>query len=1806
MAERIVSLRNSTFALCSTINKHLKASTSTHNHDLKALVVELRLLGGSLYSLEQFILELQGTEEDVSNASGPAKRPSWPAVDGCELLVQALQTLHAMADPDGLKQAKSALIGYRSKFGFILCASESLQDVDLQFSLLGKEPTLRLHRKGQSVDDAQDLSRSGSYAVEEYPRPVILSTWMAILNSPYHDCEPAEYAREMANIQTRRLESPLYRTASLRWPTYAEAHWARLGSQILSLFQKPKPFNFVQWVLEYARETYPRTFGSLAMSPKSLLELTDALCNGSISPLHMAAALGLPSLCKDLLSKGADVNDIGFLGSPLFCAFVGPKVLTTRAEPESWASLLDSDHAGKDRAATIILLLDKGADCGYKYQWKNAEEVSLAGLSLWAALINYHDPIFNITMARGAGLDSAIIQLMQREKFRDPAVASQVSVSRLLTFLFDLTLAPEAEKDPNAEELRETVHLLMKESGIIFAGAQDGQCVPGLGDVRFRFLVRESIVNSDSFLFHRLILDPRFDPDLSFDESQVGGTILHMATEGGHVEIIDSLIKAGASLAATDAEGRTPMMVVEEPPVLSKLILEYGATTTDVDNNGRTIWHLAASTNYAALIKWLRESDPCKQQNLTTRNLLGCTPLDDAFLYISSLRSLPKGWKQTPPVAARTLLADYDTIPPVESTAALLHCAIEWGELDLLDDLIKLGCKPDKSQGPLLRSLNLSASNEMLEKVLELCKDSSLIFDDGASVAETILTNTVLDIRQNDATFAHPTAHPSCYPKLTESAYEKLLTPEVLKSRDSRGRGIWERLCDNVLPMVSGPSCQHPQQLLFLSSFICTALASLNSHGVLEAYEQDTGSWAVLYMADRTGASPSWERWQFPFIPYALDFSTPSGDGPKFVDSTAGLLLLAQAVRRGQASLVELLIAKGVKVHIQRPDLYNKSLLEHLIPDVILIGPILETLLESLEPLSLVNQQHRLFRALLELRRESHSLRILKALLVQKLIDPNQVSTDQPDPRTMLQEAIDERRPDLALVLLDHGADPALTENGDHAILAAAKGGYVDIFNKVVEVAGSDFNWHCYYDVSGERTFNALQVAAANGRPNALSWLLERTSLRFDIDGGSPRNSLAPIHLAVKGGSLSCVRVLDDSGANLEIQDSNGSTPLMLAIRGEHEDIFRYLLDVGVNTELDRYGIHIASSKSRAAAGFISEYVANKLGVTPPEPLRLPDPVKLGSCLADLIEHCHSHSEGVIAKVLTHVPKEFLVSAVLPCRGCTLLSFAGAHGCTHMMLELVEGGFGGFITGCATHWPVGYNVLHHACFGLLRQLDDEEPELIETTIIFIRKCLDAYLAEGILWFLVDSTPLHAIVQFGGVTHGERFEIRERALRVLLNHLEARADEYWKLVEEAGVLQASDYVEGENTATRLKRYVVNIRRSSVDWLAYSGGTLPTALHLLIDGLGPTLEPAEESQRSMIELLISNGIDVDAKDGDSMTALHLACFRGNLAVVKILIEAGADPNVRDDTGASPLSRAIDCSLIEPVRYLIEHGADLTTFTGLPYFLHKSPSSNTAFMKEVSKLGLDWYATSPGNSSIALMMIVETPCTRMTILNGNADIDFARLASERPTLLNLLISRHCTPSQVKKVLKRAPRECHSQILHPDPSASVQPSCLPIRKGDVAMLEMLLKFGWDMEKEISEEGSALMLACSVGQLHVVSLLVRRGARLAYVATNSRGQRVVRSVFRAGRHQKSVIRWLLVGRHQQWNFLEEADDASPDVATKLWSGPRKGAHKLPGLDELYIRPSGNTYKDKLAVLRRVAQIRKKLANKIVHVTLVE
>jgi ankyrin repeat protein len=87
--------------------------------------------------------------------------------------------------------------------------------------------------------------------------------------------------------------------------------------------------------------------------------------------------------------------------------------------------------------------------------------------------------------------------------------------------------------------------------------------------------------------------------------------------------------------------------------------------------------------------------------------------------------------------------------------------------------------------------------------------------------------------------------------------------------------------------------------------------------------------------------------------------------------------------------------------------------------------------------------------------------------------------------------------------------------------------------------------------------------------------------------------------------------------------------------------------------------------------------------------------------------------------------------------------------------------------------------------------------------------------------------------------------------------------------------------------------------------------------------------------VVKLLISRGADLNARDADDMTALHLACDRVDLAMARLLVEAGADVNARAFRGMTPLNTVCwtlvctggrgDRAVAEVVEMLLEHGAD-----------------------------------------------------------------------------------------------------------------------------------------------------------------------------------------------------------------------------------------------------------------------------------------
>ena len=78
--------------------------------------------------------------------------------------------------------------------------------------------------------------------------------------------------------------------------------------------------------------------------------------------------------------------------------------------------------------------------------------------------------------------------------------------------------------------------------------------------------------------------------------------------------------------------------------------------------------------------------------------------------------------------------------------------------------------------------------------------------------------------------------------------------------------------------------------------------------------------------------------------------------------------------------------------------------------------------------------------------------------------------------------------------------------------------------------------------------------------------------------------------------------------------------------------------------------------------------------------------------------------------------------------------------------------------------------------------------------------------------------------------------------------------------------------------------------------------------------------------LVEILISEGVDINAKTDYGITALILAARYGHLEIINLLLENGADINARDDCGNTAVMAAAAFGKSEIVKFLIEKGADI----------------------------------------------------------------------------------------------------------------------------------------------------------------------------------------------------------------------------------------------------------------------------------------
>ena len=68
--------------------------------------------------------------------------------------------------------------------------------------------------------------------------------------------------------------------------------------------------------------------------------------------------------------------------------------------------------------------------------------------------------------------------------------------------------------------------------------------------------------------------------------------------------------------------------------------------------------------------------------------------------------------------------------------------------------------------------------------------------------------------------------------------------------------------------------------------------------------------------------------------------------------------------------------------------------------------------------------------------------------------------------------------------------------------------------------------------------------------------------------------------------------------------------------------------------------------------------------------------------------------------------------------------------------------------------------------------------------------------------------------------------------------------------------------------------------------------------------PLTWAAMMGQTEAAELLLQQGADINGRNRDDNTALHLAVFLGHAGTAELLLKSGADVNAKNDDGATPV--------------------------------------------------------------------------------------------------------------------------------------------------------------------------------------------------------------------------------------------------------------------------------------------------------------
>ncbi|CAI4231972.1 unnamed protein product [Auanema sp. JU1783] len=427
-------------------------------------------------------------------------------------------------------------------------------------------------------------------------------------------------------------------------------------------------------------------------------------------------------------------------------------------------------------------------------------------------------------------------------------------------------------------------------------------------------------------------------------------------------------------------------------------------------------------------------------------------------------------------------------------------------------------------------------------------------------------------------------------------------------------------------------------------------------------------------------------------------------------------------------------------------------------------------------------------------------------------------------------------------------------------------------------------------------------------------------------------NGITPLHVAAMHCSVEAIDLLINLGAKIDMKDENGITPLMLASKDpESTAAARILLDNGaeVNTR-SRKGwtaLHFAIlNSSREMIGCLLEGGADIAA----------GENKNRTPLHFAVLGQRDDSNVVIAKALCEFKPDLYMtfdsSRLLP------VHYAAAFGnsdCCILFLERM------FNEHKATFYHSGLTPLHFACMH-------NKPDVVDVLLTWERnKITQQSLAQH-----ADAThkiPLHYAMQAG------HLECVKLLLQVnpksQLNWYDSNGATPLHLAAEADQTNCIDYCLSLPPEYLMVNILDNSKRTS-GMIALTSCKKPSYQLIqlsnkhLVDkhGRGYLHRAAASKSSECFELLLGS-CDLNARDKQLVTPLHIAAALGNNDFVLQLINAGANVDVFDYRGLSPADWASCHGQVKVLKHLMDPSK--WTNGQLQANVNKSPLSDKALI-------------------------------------------------------------------------------------------------------------------------------------------------------------------------------------------------------------------------------------------------------------------